>query len=80
MVINNTKTINYNAISAINVDGEDKHVMYMYGSINAEGLPSWNSNITDVPLYRANQAEVDADFETFKQEILDDLEDIDNNL
>ena len=79
MLINNTKTINYNATSAVKVNNENKNVMFMYGSINAEGLPSWNTNIADIVLYRANQEEVDGDFEVFKNQILDDADSMIDN-
>ena len=73
MIINNTKTLNFNATSAIEVGGKTENVMYMYGSVNAEGLPSWNSNIANFTFYLANKDEVDKDFKDFQQEIIDSI-------
>lgn len=76
MLINKTKTSNYNGTSAVKVNGEDKNIMYIYGSINDQGIPSWNVNIADFDLYEEYQEEVDADFEALKQEIINDAKTI----
>lgn len=69
MLINMTKTQNFNATSAVKVKGVETPVMYMYGAVNAEGLPSQNTNIANYDLYIANKEAVDADFQEFWAEV-----------
>lgn len=73
MLSNYTSTKTFNASSRIEVGDEEKDVMFMYGNINAEGKPSWTSNIADVTLYKENKKTVDADFAEFQQRILDEV-------
>ena len=72
MLVNENKTINMNAVSAVNVEnGTGTPVLYMNASIKANGEWSANFTVTDSALYEANMAEADADFAAFKQKVVE---------
>lgn len=72
MLVNETKVINMNAVSAIDVkEGTGKPVMYMNANIKANGEYSVNFTITDNALYEKNMEEADEDFANFKKQVID---------
>ena len=70
MLANKNKSINYNAVSKI----DDIVVLYMNGSYNSEsGDLNFNQSIRNKALYLSNKDIVDADFENWKNEIVEEI-------
>lgn len=73
MLVNQAKSTNWNAASAINVhDGTGTPVMYMNASSNGNGV-NFGESITDMELYLQNKATVDADYAAFKESVWADI-------
>lgn len=71
MLVNQNHTQNFGAVSAIDVkDRTGKPIMVMNASINQNGTVTFNQQIQNPDLYKDNQSEVDADFETFKEQVI----------
>lgn len=73
MITKKTKTSNYSAISSVNIDDEAKAVMFMNASLSAAGELSFTSSVSNAKLYVEHQEEVDNDYDTWKQEIIDSI-------
>ena len=70
MVIQKTESRNFNAVSAVMVDGKETPVMNMYANYATDSALSFNSTVRDIDLYFANQATVDQDFDDWKEEVV----------
>lgn len=71
MIVNQNHTQNFSAVSAINVkNGTGQAVVAMNASINQNGVVTFNQQIQNPVLYKENQQEADADFETFKEQVI----------
>jgi len=69
-IVNETEIRSYSAISKIN----NTNVMAMSANYNAEpGSISFNQSILDLSVYEANKEEADADYESWKADILANL-------
>lgn len=72
-LVNQNQTRNWNAISAVNVqDDRGEVVMYMNASYNGREV-NFGQNFQNMELYLANKATVDADYDTFKAGVLEDI-------
>lgn len=69
MIVN--RNANYSATS-VTADGETV-LMNMSAFISEIGNVSFGQNIPDKSVYEANKAIADADFETFKSEVIDSI-------
>jgi len=74
MLANVTKTRNYSGVSAVNVseEGKGEPVMYMNGAIDANGNVTFSEQIRNIDLYKEHRKEVDADYEAFKKQVIED--------
>ena len=74
MLVNLVKTTNYSGVSAVNVteEGKGEPVMYMNGAIDQEGNVTFGEQIRNIDLYKQHREEVDADYEAFKKQVIDD--------
>ena len=68
-ITNRTESRNFSATSSIN----DKPVMYMTANYTDSGNLSFNESIQDMTAYKANMATVDADYETWKAEVKNEV-------
>lgn len=67
MLSNLSKTTNIMANSTVN----DELVVTMRATVGSNGTVSINKNIRNSELYRSNQQECDADFDSFEKEVLE---------
>lgn len=73
MVIQKTETRNFNAVSAVMVDGKETPVMNMYASYATGDTLNFNSTVRNMDLYFENQAVVDQDFDDWKEEVVNEV-------
>lgn len=69
MVANKTETRNFSAISQIIDAGRPVTVMTMSANVSTDVGLNFSSTVRDMDMYFANQQEVDADFDSWKEEI-----------
>ena len=70
MLVNNQRTQNFNAVSAVNVvEGSATPVAYFNGSINNNGEVITNMQIRDMKLFEENKETVLADRDAFDEEV-----------
>lgn len=75
MLVNQTHTQNFGAVSAVDVNGgTGQPVVIMNASINQNGAISFNQQIQNPTLYEANKEEADADIEAFRTEVLNSVQ------
>lgn len=73
MLVNKNSTKNWNAISAVNVvNGSGTPVMFMSANYGGTDV-SFSKSIKDRGLYEENKQEVDADYESFEEEVLAEI-------
>ena len=68
-IANKTESRNFSATSDIN----NTTVMYMNASYSSSGDLNFNESIRDMDMYKANKAEVDGDYESWKNEIYTEI-------
>ena len=69
-VTNKNESRNFNATSEIN----NVSVMYMNASYNTQSKElTFNQSIRDTDTYKANKAEVDGDYESWKDEVYTEI-------
>lgn len=73
MLVNKKETRNFQAVSATNVqDGTGTPIAYFNANYSGNDL-AFNMNIVSFSLYKENKETVDADYETFKNEVIEKL-------
>lgn len=70
MIIEKLEQRNFDAISAVTVNGQETPVMNMYANYSTNKSLSFNSNVRDIDLYFDHQAEVDQDYDEWKDEVI----------
>lgn len=66
MLINKSESRNFTATSSVN----DVAIMYMSANYNGGNL-GFNKNIQNLEAYKENRDEVDADYDTFQNEVIE---------
>ena len=69
MLADKRESRNFNATSIIN----DEVAMYMNASYSTNGDLNYNQSIQNMALYKANKEQVDKDYETWKNEVYNEI-------
>lgn len=73
MVKDFRKQSSYTATSNVGTDDASIIVAYMNANYDEQSNLNFSQNIHNYAMYKANKAVVDADYETFKENVLDDI-------
>lgn len=73
MISNDYKTTNYNASSVVEVEDAEITIMRMNAFVDKDNRITFNQEIPSTEIYTKYKTTADADFETWKNEVIADV-------